>query len=64
MPNNKTVPEPITYTADSSTTAVLQEISSSTTQSGTGESETQSVIKSYSIGQKELTTADFKTILY
>ena len=63
MPNNKTVPEPITYTADSSTTAVLQEISASssyyTDEDGQNEV-VQDVIKSYSIGQAELSTAAAK----
>jgi hypothetical protein len=62
MPNNKTVPEPISYSTEASTTAVLQEIAATSTSS-TGSSsstETQSVIKSYSIGAKELTTAESK----
>lgn len=62
MPNNKTVPEPTTYTADSSTAAVLQEIAASTSYSYDDEeaSEVEDVIKSYSIGQKELSTAASK----
>ena len=61
MPNNKTVPEPIAYTTDSSTAAVLQEISADATQSGTStDLSTQSIIKSYSIGAKELSTAASK----
>lgn len=61
MPNNKTVPEPATYTTDSSTAAVLQEISSSQAYSSDDEdSEVEDVIKSYSIGQKELSTAASK----
>lgn len=61
MPNNKTVPEPTTYTTDSSTTAVLQEISASTSYSYDDENpEVEDVIKSYSIGQKELSTAASK----
>lgn len=62
MPNNKTVPEPVTYTADSSTTSVLQEISASTSYSGSYDEEdkVQDVIKSYSIGTQELTTAASK----
>lgn len=61
MPNNKTVPEPITYQADSSTTSVLQEIAATTTSTGSSSvTETQSVIKSYSIGTKELSTAASK----
>lgn len=56
MPNNKTVPEPITYTADSSTTAVLQEIKAAT-DDATGDSESESIIKSYSIGSKDLSAA-------
>lgn len=64
MPNNKTVPEPITYTADSSTTAVLQEISSSTTTTDYGStSEPESIIKSYSIGTKDIATAAAKQII-
>lgn len=59
MPNNKTIPEPITYVADSTTTSVLQEISTSSDTTATN-SETQSVIKSYSIGTKELSTAASK----
>lgn len=61
MPNNKTVPEPVTYQADSSTTAVLQEIAATTLgDDGSGSSESQSIIKSYSIGPKELSTAASK----
>lgn len=61
MPNNKTVPEPITYQADSSTTSVIQEIAATTTSTGNSTAtETQSVIKSYSIGTKELTSAAAK----
>lgn len=57
MPNNKTVPEPVTYTADSTTTAVLQEIAILSSESAEGSSEPESIIKSYSIGTKELSTA-------
>lgn len=57
MPNNKTVPEPVTYTADSTTTAVLQEIAVLSSESEEGSSEPESIIKSYSIGAKELSTA-------
>lgn len=57
MPNNKTVPEPVTYTADSTTKAVLQEIAILSSESTQGSSETESIIKSYSIGQKELSNA-------
>ena len=57
MPNNKTVPEPVTYTADSTTKAVLQEIAIISSESTEGSSETESIIKSYSIGQKELSNA-------
>jgi len=61
MPNNKTVPEPVTYQADASTTAVLQEIAATTLgDDGSGSSESQSIIKSYSIGPKELSTAASK----
>lgn len=61
MPNNKTVPEPEMYTTDSATAAVLQEISASTSYSyGDDETEVEDVIKSYSIGQKELSTAASK----
>ena len=61
MPNNKTVPEPITYSADSSTTSVLQEISASDSYStDSNDSSVQDVIKSYSIGTTELTTAAAK----
>ena len=61
MPNNKTVPEPITYSAEASTTAVLQEISASNYGSSLDdEEEVQDIIKSYSIGTKELTTAASK----
>lgn len=63
MPNNKTVPEPIVYSADSSTTAVLQEISASNNYNSYLEDEddeVQDIIKSYSIGTKELTTAASK----
>lgn len=59
MPNNKTVPEPITYAADASTTAILQEIEI-TSESSTDGSKTESIIKSYSIGAKELSTAASK----
>ena len=61
MPNNKTVPEPITYSTSSTTTAVLQEIASSASDTSSSDSmETQSIIKSYSIGTKELSTAASK----
>lgn len=61
MPNNKTVPEPITYSTSSATTAVLQEIASSASDTSSSDSmETQSIIKSYSIGTKELSTAASK----
>lgn len=60
MPNNKTVPEPIAYVSDSSTTAILQQISAESADTETGKTETQSVIKSYSIGSKELSTAASK----
>lgn len=61
MPNNKTVPEPITYSTSSATTAVLQEIADSTSIGSTSDDvETQSIIKSYSIGSKELSTAASK----
>ncbi len=60
MPNNKIVPEPITYQADSSTTSVLQEIASTTIGDDTETQEKQSIIKSYSIGSKELSTAASK----
>lgn len=64
MPNNKTVPDVITYVPDSSTTAVLQEISASNANNrnptNSVDSEIQDVIKSYSIGTKELTTAASK----
>lgn len=60
MPNNKTVPEPTTYTTDTSTAAVLQEISASAGYSYDDETEVEDVIKSYSIGQKELSTAASK----
>lgn len=59
MPNNKIVPEPIAYTADSSTTTTLQEIAASR-DSVSGSSETKSVIKSYSIGEKDLSAAASK----
>lgn len=62
MPNNKTVPEPITYSTASTTTTVLQEIAAtaSDTSSSSDSIETQSIIKSYSIGTKELSTAASK----
>ena len=61
MPNNKTVPEPISYSADSSTTAVLQEISASTGYGdNSNEDSVDDVIKSYSIGTQELVTAASK----
>lgn len=64
MPNNKTIPEPITYTADSTTTAVLQEISASNSYSNGSSylevAEVEDVIKSYSIGTAELSTAASK----
>lgn len=61
MPNNKTVPEPITYQAEVSTTAVLQEIATASTSTGSSsDTGAPSVIKSYSIGTKELTTAASK----
>ena len=61
MPNNKPIPGPVVYTADSTTTAVLQEISDSTTYSySDDQKEVEDVIKSYSIGPKELSTAASK----
>lgn len=61
MPNNKTVPEPVSYRADSSTTSILQEIAStSTSDDNSSGSESQSIIKSYSIGSQELSTAASK----
>lgn len=57
MPNNKTIPEPVRYTADSTTTAVLQEIAILSSESSEGSSEPESIIKSYSVGIKELSTA-------
>lgn len=62
MPNNKTVPEPVSYRADSSTTSILQEIASTSTDDGSNStgSEAQSIIKSYSIGSQELSTAASK----
>ena len=63
MPNNKTVPEPVTYSADATTTSILQEISASSSSYSdeSGENEVaQDVIKSYSIGQSELTSAAAK----
>ena len=65
MPNNKTVPEPVSYRADSSTTSILQEIASTSTdnENSSTSSDTQSIIKSYSIGSKELSTAASKSNL-
>lgn len=65
MPNNKVVPEAITYAADSSTTAILQEISStSASKDDENDDDTSGVadipLKSYSIGQQELSTAASK----
>lgn len=60
MPNNKLIPEPISYSADSKTTAILQEISMSSSDTDSDGAESQSVIKSYSIGQKDLSTAASK----
>ena len=62
MPNNKTVPEPITYSTASTTTAVLQEIAATASDSSSSSDsiETRSIIKSYSIGTKELSTAASK----
>lgn len=62
MPNNKTVPEPVSYRADSSTTSILQEIASTSTdnENSSTSADTQSIIKSYSIGSKELSTAASK----
>lgn len=59
MPNNKTVPAPVTYETASDVAAVLQEIASSSTYSGENAytSSTESIIKSYSIGLKELSNA-------
>ena len=55
MPNNKTVPEPIVYSAEASITAVLQEIKASSYGSDLeNEEEVQDIIKSYSIGTTEL----------
>lgn len=63
MPNNKTVPEPITYTADSTTTSILQEISAinaSLKESDDGSGAVEGIIKSYSIGKQDLATAASK----
>ena len=64
MPNNKTVPEPISYSTDSATLEVLQEISASNALENSNESddegdinEVEDIIKSYSIGEKELDSA-------
>lgn len=61
MPNNKTIPDPVTYTADVYTTEVLQEISASNDYSYSNENkEVDDIIKSYSIGATELSTAASK----
>ena len=61
IPNNKTIPEPVTYSADTSTKAVLQEITASdSSKDSDSETEVEDVIKSYHIDSKELTTAASK----
>ena len=61
MPNKKVIPEAISYSADSSTTKILQEIAAST---GSGDDDSSGVddilLQSYSIGQQELSTAASK----
>ena len=61
MPNNKMVPEPIEYTADSAISTILKEIAASTKYNySNDEKEVENVIKSYSIGPKELNSAASK----
>ena len=60
IPTNKVVPQAIEYTADSTVTATLQEITadlasqSTTTDSSSNYDETESLLKSYSIGKSDL----------
>ena len=63
MPNNKSNPTSITYTADATVTSTIQEISADTTTSNTIGTSTEedsmdigSIIASYSIGSSELST--------
>lgn len=59
MPNNKIVPEASSYSADSSTTSVLQEIaaSSSDYEDGSSDGVEDRLLQSYSIGQDDLNRA-------
>lgn len=62
MPNNKIIPGAESYSADSSTTAILQEISATST-SGDNEGSSGAddiLLQSYSIGQQELSSAASK----
>lgn len=58
VPANISLPEPIEYMADSSVTAVLQEIETNTEENGNGNIDssenTESLLKSYSIDESEL----------
>lgn len=62
MPNNKIIPDATSYSADSSTTSVLQEIAATSTSSGDDSSSgvDDVLLQSYSIGQQELSTAASK----
>ena len=57
IPTNQAIPEPVQYSADSSVTQTLQEIAVSAETDGMSDSElgeTQSLLKSYSIGASDL----------
>lgn len=64
MPNNKIIPEAKTYSADSSTTSILQEIAATSTNSGDDEGGSSNLedtlLQSYSIGSDDLSTAASK----
>lgn len=63
MPNNKIIPDATSYSADSSTTSVLQEIAATSANSGDDDSSSgvdDVLLQSYSIGAQELSTAASK----
>lgn len=61
MPNNKVIPGAVSYSADSATTKILQEIAATSTSSDDDGSGVDDILlQSYSIGQQELSTAASK----
>ncbi len=64
MPNNKVVPDAASYSADSSTTSILQEIAATTANSGDDTDGSSGIgdtlLQSYSIGSDDLSTAASK----